>query len=230
MIMSTSRQTTDRNLQDERPHALRRGPGFWEVTFQGQHAIFPHEPGALYVAWLLLHPPPEPIHAVALALDARTLCDQTSGAEEAIQLRSLGLDGAESVRAMRRRERELEAVVDNRLEVEPVRAEAERELEAIADFLRTYPWRSRDCAEKCTRVVSMAIQVLVAHLAQAVDAQGNPHPGLRVFARHLDEHLLMPSSRDGVVGGVRADGVPGCFTYEPPPGVVWSAEEGLLLK
>ena len=40
----------------------------------------------------------------------------------------------------------------------------------------------------------------------------------------------MPSSRDGVVGGVRADGVPGCFTYEPPPGVVWSAEEGLLLK
>ena len=229
--MKTIIETTSRNLQDERPHVLRRGPGFWEITFAGQHAIFKHEPGALYVAWLLLHPPPEPIHAVALALDARTLCGQTPGADEVIQLRSLGLDEAETVRAVRRRERELEAVVDDRLEIEPVRAEALCELEAIGDFLRQHPWRSRDCAQKCVRAVSMAIQVLVAPLARAVDAEGNPHLVLRVFARHLDEHLLMPSSRDGVLGGVRAAAaLAGWFIYEPPPGVVWTAGEGLLPK
>ena len=49
-------------------YALRRGLGFWELTFEGRQAIFKHEQGALYVACLLLDPPPEPMHAVALAL------------------------------------------------------------------------------------------------------------------------------------------------------------------
>ena len=69
----------------------------------------------------------------------------------------------------------------------------------------------------------MAIQVLVAHLARAVDAAGEPEPVLRAFARHLDEHLLMPSSRHAVwIGGRDAAILAGFFTYEPPAGVVWN--------
>jgi hypothetical protein len=49
-------------------YALRRGLGFWALTFEGRQAIFKHELGALYVACLLLDSPPEPLHAVALAL------------------------------------------------------------------------------------------------------------------------------------------------------------------
>src|ERR1035437_10044355 len=56
--------------RDDHRYALRRGLGFWELTFEGQQAIFKHELGALYVACLLLDPPREPIHAVALALKA----------------------------------------------------------------------------------------------------------------------------------------------------------------
>ena len=91
-------QTTDHRQRDEHQYALSRGPGFWEVTFEGRQATFKHEQGALYVAWLLLHPPRKPIHALALALEARTLSGPTPGAAEVIQQRYLGLDEAEAVR------------------------------------------------------------------------------------------------------------------------------------
>ena len=29
-------------------HTLRKGLGFWELTFQGQHAVFKHEQGAYF--------------------------------------------------------------------------------------------------------------------------------------------------------------------------------------
>jgi hypothetical protein len=67
--MTTKLQTNDRNYRAERQYTLRRGLGFWQLTFQDQQAIFKHELGALYVACLLLDPPREPIHAVALALN-----------------------------------------------------------------------------------------------------------------------------------------------------------------
>jgi hypothetical protein len=77
----------------------------------------------------------------------------------------------------------------------------------------------------------MAIQRLHARLAQAVDGEGRPHPVLQAFAWHLHEHLLVPSGRGGGHGGARlASGPAGCFTYEPPTGVVWNGRDGLLLK
>jgi hypothetical protein len=77
--MTTKLQTNNRNHRDERQYALRRGLGFWELTFEGRGAIFKHELGALYVACLLLDPPREPIHAVALALKAREMSGQAAG-------------------------------------------------------------------------------------------------------------------------------------------------------
>jgi hypothetical protein len=165
--MRTIIETTDRNQRDEPQYALCRGLGFWDLTFERRQATFKHEEGAPYVAWLLLHPPRKPIHALALALDARTLSGQTPGAAEVIQQRYLGLDEAEAVRNSRRRERELEAVLDDDEEIDPVKAEALRELEAIADFMRKNPWRSRDCVQKCARAVSMAIRCSVAGVCPA---------------------------------------------------------------
>ena len=225
-----NRKSAHRNPRDERRYALCRGLGFWELTFEGRHAVFKHEQGALYVVWLLLHPPPEPIHALALALDARTISDQAPGAAEVIQQRYLGLDDAETVRTLRRRQHALEAVLDDHHEIEPVKAEVLRELEAIADSLRQSAWRSHECARKCARAVSLAIQLLLAHLTRAVDVEGKPHPVLQAFARHLEEHLLIPSGRERTQGGVQTAALSGWYIYEPPPGVTWSAGEGLLLK
>jgi hypothetical protein len=66
------------------------------------------------------------------------------------------------------------------------------------------------------------VKRLCGRLARAVDAAGKPHPVLQDFAWHLREHLLIPSGRGGGHGGARAmTAFGGCYTYEPPPGVVW---------
>ena len=105
---------------------------------------------------------------------------------------------------------------------EPVKAEARRKREEILEFLRKNPWRSADGTQKCVRAVTKAIKRLCGRLARAVDAAGKPHPVLQDFALHLREHLLIPSGRGGGHGGTRAmTAFGGCYTYEPPPGVVW---------
>ncbi len=226
--MRTRQLTTDHRQREKRQYVLRRGLGFWELTFEGRQAIFKHEQGALYVACLLLDPPPEPMHVVALALKAREMGGQAPGPAEVIQQRSMGLEDAETVRAMWRRQRALEAVLEDDRESEPVKAEALRELEEVTEFLRKSPWRSRGGAARCVRAVAMAIRRLYSHLAGAVDAQGGPHVVLQAFGRHLREHLLTPSGRGGDHRKARAlSPFAGCYTYEPPPGVVWSAEWGV---
>ena len=160
---------------------------------------------------------------MTLALEARLTPGDTPWVE-GIQQRSLGLDDAETVRRLRRQTCafDLEAVLENELESEPAKAEARQRREEILEFLRKNPWRSRDCAQKCVRSITMAIKRLHSNLAEAVDAEGKPHPVLQAFARHLHQYLLTPSGRGGGQGGVRAASASnGCFTYEPPEGVVW---------
>jgi hypothetical protein len=220
--MNTRQLTTDHSQRDDHRYALCRGLGFWELTFEGQQAIFKHELGALYVACLLLDPPSEPIHAVALALKAREMGGQAPGPAEVIQQRSMGLEDAAAVRALWRRQRALERVLEDDREIEPVKAEALRELEEITEFLRKSPWCSRGGTERCVRAVTRAIKRLHARLARAVDAKGLPHPVLRGFALHLHEYLLVPSGRGGGYARAQASsGSAGCFSYKPPPGVIW---------
>jgi len=227
--MKTSRQIDDRNHRNQHEYALRRGMGFWQLTFDGRQAIFKHELGALYVACLLLDPPRKPIHAVALALKVRDTSGQAAGPDEVVQQRSLGLDDAAAVRALWRRQRELERVLEDDGAIEPVKAEALRELEEVTEFLRKSPWRSRGGAERCVRAVTTAIKRFHAHLAAAADIAGQPHPVLRAFARHVYDHLLVPSGRGrGYARGWAAAEFPGCFTYEPPAGVLWTGKDSLL--
>lgn len=128
-----------------RRYALRRGLGTWEVTYEGRRDSFRDQQDAEYVVWLLLHPPPQPIHAVALEMEV----SHTSGATGVIKQRSLGLDDAEAVRNLRRQARKLAAVLEDELASELVKADAQREREEILEFLRKNPWRSQDHAQKC---------------------------------------------------------------------------------
>ena len=211
--------------RDGRQYALRRGLGFWELTYEGRQTVFKHELGALYVACLLLEPPREPIHAVALALRAREMCGQAAGPCELVQQRSLGLDDAAEVRALWRRQRTLEQVLEDDDAIEAVKAEALRELEEVSEFLRKSPWRSRGGAERCVEAVGKAIRRLYGHLCAAMDGAGMAHPVLQAFGRHLHEYLLIPSGRGGGRGGARLASAPGgCFTYEPPATVVWESQ------
>ena len=136
--MRAGRQDAELEGRDGR-YALRRGLGTWEVTFEGRRDSFSEEQGAEYVVWLLLHPPPEPIHAVALALAARHAPGYTPGAADVIQQRNLGRDDAEAVRSLRRQARKFEAVLADAHASEPVKAEAGRKREEILEFLRKNP-------------------------------------------------------------------------------------------
>lgn len=219
--------------------ALRKGVGFWELTFAGQTAVFKHEQGAGYVAYLLLHPPLEPIHGLALALRTQALYTHVPAAAEiaglvseapilpeagaVVQERSLGLDDARAAWALRRKQRELEAILDDESASPPVKTEVQRELEALYQFQKSHPWRAGDAGQKAAAAVAKAIKRLHEHLAAARDAFGRPHPVLRCFAAHLKDHLLIPSGRCCARGGPRpAEGRAGCFTYVPPTGVVWA--------
>ncbi len=212
--MKTNQANTDRNQSNDSHYALRRGAQYWALVFAGREASFKHELGALYVAYLLLDPPAVPLHAVALALKARDRAGKPAGPDEVHAEWSMGLEDAAAVRALWRRQRELERVLEDRQEIEPVKAESLRELEEVTEYLRTSPWRSRHGAERCAQAVSVAIRRFRTHLAGAVDAAGRPDVVLQAFAQHLYGHLLVASGR----GCERA------FTYTPPPGVGWEVQ------
>jgi hypothetical protein len=137
--MNTNQAITNRSHPDECQYALRRESGSWKLTFEGRQASFKHELGALYVAYLLLEPPPEPMHAVALALKARERFGQAAAPGEVLEEQNLRLEDAAKIRALWRRQRALERVLEDRLQVEPVKAEARREWEEVTEFLRTSP-------------------------------------------------------------------------------------------
>lgn len=208
-------------------YALRQGLRAWSLTFAGQPAELRHERGLSFVACLLLDPPDAPIHALDLiakipALYRRQislpqLADLDSGkavppdAVARLEERGLAREDADTLRRLYRGERELEALLESETEIEPVKQEALRDLEAVAEFKRRYGRRAKDNAQRAAAAVHKAINRFQARLAKATDFDGRPHPVLRPFARHLEHYLLNPCAR--CAGG--------CFTYEPPAGVVW---------
>ena len=219
-------------------YALRKGLGVWHLTFDWREAQIRHERGMLSTGYLLLNPPPQPLHAldllskvpeiyrkqlgIAQITDANTGQARQLDSHARIQERSLALDDAETMRALLRRERELEAILDSD-ESEPVKAEALRDLEAIAEFQRSHGRRSRDAAQRAGRTVRQAITRLHRNLLGALDTNGKPHPVLCPFSLHILNYILIPSARYSGHGGrhARAD-LASRFTYEPPPGCRWT--------
>src|SRR5258706_233325 len=57
------------NRKQKPAYGIRKHISFWAVDFKGQTAVFDHEQGAFYVAYLLLNPPSEPIHGLALEVN-----------------------------------------------------------------------------------------------------------------------------------------------------------------
>jgi hypothetical protein len=212
-IMKTSHQSIERNQPEDPTFALCRQGPLWAVTFQGRQARFKHERGALYVACLLLNPPPEPLHAVALALKAREMPGPPRSPDQVCAEHEMGVEEAEAIRALWRKQRELERLLEDRTVIEPVKAEALDELEKITDYLRQSPWLTCHGAERCVRAVSTALKRFHAHLAAARDAEGRPDGVLRSWATHLYNHLLLPSGRSLISVNLFSQGVP------LPPGI-----------
>jgi hypothetical protein len=211
-------------------YSLRKDCGVWHLVFDGKEAYIKHERGLFYVVWLLYNPPEHPIHALDLmtkipeiyrqqlglshTLDPATGRSVTILSGARIQERSLTLDRAQEMRALYRKQQELESLLDSEDATEPEKAEAIRELQAIAEAQHTYFAHSKDAAHRAVDSVRKSLRRLHHRLAESCDAQGNPHPVLRPFSLHIQKHLLSPSANQHLNGRL---------TYEPPEGIVWAS-------
>jgi len=224
-------------------YSLRKHIAFWGLTFEGRDAVFDHEQGAYYVAYLILHQPPEPIHGMALAIKTnaiygvrrdlsaeRLFRNPFTGKTEPLPSdatlvqRNLCIDDAEAAAALRRTQLKLEAILDDDEAIEPVKAEALRDLEAIYEFQRKDPAKIVDTAEKTVRAVRRAIDRFHENLAAAVNGKGKPNPVLRAFADHIEKCILAPSARYSAHGYARnRAGLAGHITYEKPRHIKWTS-------
>ena len=236
--MKTKTSNGGSNRSRRPRYSLRKHIAFWGLTFEGRDAVFDHEQGAYYVAYLLLHRPAEPIHGMALELKANATYRPLPGEslfrnpqtgvldalpiDAFLQQRSLRLDDAEAAFALRRTQQKLEAVLDNEDEVESVKTEAMHQLEVIYEFQKKHPTLSRDDAQRAVRAVRAAISRFRDTLVSAVDAHGERHTILRRFGQHLEKTLIIPSARYSKAqdDSTRA-GIAGCFVYEPPRNITW---------
>src|SRR5206468_10634103 len=118
---------------------------------------------------------------------------------------------------------QLEALVEQDDTIDPVKQEAYRELIVIYNYETKHSRRVLDSAQKAAHAVRTAIRRLHRKLSVACQADGTPSQVLRAFAAHIDQYLLVPSTpRSGTIGRRIRVGSPGCFTYQPPSGIVWT--------
>src|ERR1043166_213617 len=219
--------------------ALLKGLGTWTLIFNGEQTILKHERGIFYVVWLLTHPG-ETIHALDLAakipeiyrrqLGLAEITDPATGkvvplqSGARLQERSLALDDAQAMRAILRKEKELESILDDDSASEPEKAEALRELEAIAQFQRQHGQRSRDNAQRAADSIRKSIKRFHRHLVQAGKTDTHRNSVFTQFAEHIGSYILVPWRPSSGHGNRYArTGLAGCFTYEPPPSaILWA--------
>lgn len=217
-------------------YAIRKDCGVWRIIFDGHEFYIKHERGMLYVAYLLTHPN-ESFHALDLMaripeiyrrqLGLPEITDPVTGnqvtleSHSRLQERSLALDDRQAMRALFRRQQELEAILDDDSQSEPIKAEALRELEEIAQFQKHHGERNKDAAQRSVSAVRQSIKRLHLRLATASDIHGASSPLLRAFADHLQKHLLAPSLHHTRGETHSTPGLAGSFAYQPPPATHW---------
>ena len=178
--------------------SLRNEHGFWELLFDGQSAVLKQDQALFYVAWLLANASLEPIAAHDLAVEVYEMfCEHDDFGRAVSGMRVIpdcwDGDGVEFARLLIKRQKVLEAILDRPDELEPVKAEAPSELAAVYELETTCALEIAGLAKQMAEIIWEGLLHLHATLASAVDAQGQPHPVIRAFARHLLRYLLMPS-------------------------------------
>ena len=211
-------------------YALRRGFGLWELTFGGRTAILRDEQGLRYVACLLSRGSAEPIPAVdllGLAAGLRASAPSGggwlpgSGEQETVVQRSSRFDDRETLKGLAGRLRELQVILDDDNEIEPVKAEARVEFEQLSALRHRRVLRTADQAQLAMDGINKTLRRFCRRLATARDARGRPHPVLREFSEHLENCLLLPARR---FLGSKQKYRGGSYDYRPEPPIRWVVE------
>lgn len=195
-------------------YSLHQGQGWWDLRFEGGSAVLRDSRGLQLAVRLLARPGAEPLHAAVLLSRLRQAADPP------LQ-RSLTGDRWEAARAVWTRLRQLEQVLQEEQASPPERREAEAEHALLLAQRDQWEAPVRDNALRAVDAVRKALHRLVRSLEQAQDSQARPQETLRALGSHLRRYLLLPSGR-GWTASTRGSGyAPGCFVYDPPPGVSW---------
>lgn len=213
---------------------IRKELGVWRIRVDGKETVAQDCRAMELVAWLLLNPPDEPIHASVLEnhVDGNPVTDGATaieyGDESNIQHPDVGgviveaagkkLKSEITLPALKQKLAELRKDKDDENLAPSVRQEAEDELaKLLHDYNRGGKVTGQ--AELAAERVRKAIKNLINDLKSAKRQQGLINVALCAFGEHLEQNLWRPS-----VGGLNragASGKPGCFTYDPPTGVRW---------
>jgi hypothetical protein len=187
--------------------------------FRGQPAVVPQNQGLFYITWLLAHPWAAPIPADYLAASVDDLFAWHQDFDHNLPWLWRHLDRENILARLAMEQQALEKILDDPKEPVVVKSEATRQLVEIYDLQRTIFTGTPRASQTISDLVFVSIYTVYATLAAARDFQGNPHPALRPFARHLFLYLLMPSIRTTGPSPVVI------FTYNPPAGTTWSPWE-----
>ena len=206
-----SAPNSDRVLQPGTPapeFSLKNEDGFWELMFDGQRAVLPQHQGLFYLAWLLQHPGEPPISAHELAMRVHKQSSLHEDFQQEMPWIQVTEDRAAAEKFLLARQQQLEAILEDDLQFEPVKQEAMRELRQIHVHQAQTFLELSEAVRRTREIVDKMLLRLHGALTKANDPRGNPHPVQRAFAMHLLFYLFMPSI---LAGG---------YVYLPPEGVV----------
>jgi hypothetical protein len=199
----------------------------------------------LYIHYLLTHPD-TPLHATKLVFEtehadpgAMDLNEpRTERAEIGASLeldgfsleRNLGTDDRKAIEQHLRTADKLRAIIEDNNIPDVERQAAAAELAEVEDWIGAQSHVvGGHQPDRAVRAVRAAIRRQHEILAKGTDESGDPHPVLRPFAEHIRKHIIAPSALySGKPGqGVRRSGA-GCFIYEQPSDVTWSAPVSVI--
>jgi hypothetical protein len=220
-------------------YRLWKGGGWWNLVFQGQRDVIEADRGVELIEYLLKHPPDEAIHASKLEVlvDGVPLADGSAAIEVAghsngggdgggeIELGGLIQEGAGkklmgtiSLPALKAELAGHRDAMNDPLLPQGEREEARRKLNELLQA-HSRGGKMAGAAGRATDRVRKAIKAKIDGWKKLERTKGKPNKVVQAFAGHLEQHLWLPSM--GGRGRAGASGRPGCFTYEPPSGVIW---------
>jgi len=193
-------------------YCIRKGLAGWILIYDWEVTTLSDDKAVYYAAQLLLEPPPTPIHATVLD-------NLVFGHALVENQRNLGRDDQETLARQGQVRRGCQAILEDETASALEQAEAQRDLDKINDWVRKHQRGTEAGEQKQVRAISAGLLRLIKELERATGRKREPVPVLRAFGRHLRTHLWEASGRSS--GRRGRPGRSGCFTYEPPPGVVW---------
>jgi hypothetical protein len=213
----------EKEQEGPRIYRLTKNYKVWRLVYQGKEAILADERAVALTEYLLKNPPDEPIHASKLEalVDGAATLDSALGAgaevggvlQEASGKKLSGGLGP----ILTAKLKELRATKEDTGTPEEEREAAAAEISRLLKE-NVRGGRVRGGAERANDRVRKAIRGLIDGLKVAEASEAKPHATLREFGEHLEEYLWKPSKGKNGRGAL---GKPGCFTYTPPPGVIW---------